>query len=87
MLSCRSNLMLENRFTLARRRAGADAGIARANQKAAALAPLIAELRATGITSLSGIAVALKGRGVRTPRGNRHWYPSQVAQLLRRLEM
>jgi hypothetical protein len=52
----------------------------------AELAPVIAELRAAGITTPTGIAAALVARGVRTTLGHRYWYPSQVAQLLKRLE-
>ena len=77
--------MPKRRITPAAQRAGWEAGIARANQKAAELAPVIAELRAAGITSLSGIAGALNARGVRTPWGHRHRYASQVASLLARL--
>jgi hypothetical protein len=59
---------------------------ARANRAAADLAPVIAELRAAGITSLNDIAAALDGRGIPTPAGSRHWHPMQVARLLRRLD-
>jgi hypothetical protein len=58
---------------------------ARANRSAADLAPVIAELRAAGITSLNGIAAALNERGVPTPAGSRHWHAVQVARLLKRL--
>jgi hypothetical protein len=37
---------------------------ARANRTAADLAPIVAELRAAGLTSLNGIAAALNERGV-----------------------
>jgi hypothetical protein len=50
------------------------------------LASVIAELRAAGIMSLSGIAAAFNARGVRMTWGHRHSYASQVAQFLRRLE-
>jgi hypothetical protein len=49
------------------------------------VAPIIAELRAAGVTSLNDIATALNARGIRTPRGCRYWHASQVAQLLKRL--
>jgi hypothetical protein len=55
-------------------------------QSAASVAPIIAELKAAGITRLSGIAAALNARGVLTPTGRRFWSSSQIAQLLRRLE-
>ena len=72
-------------ITAAVRRAGTEACQARAAERAAKLAPIIQELRAAGITSLSGMAAALNARGVRTPAGCRHWYAAQVAQLLKRL--
>jgi hypothetical protein len=56
-------------ITPAARRAGAEASRARANQKAAELASVIAELWAAGTTSLSGIAAALNARGVRIAVG------------------
>jgi hypothetical protein len=72
-------------ITPAARRAGVEACQARAAERAAKLAPIIAELKAPGITRLSGIAAALNVRGVLTPTGRRHWSSSQIAQLLRRL--
>jgi hypothetical protein len=61
------------------------ARIARANRTAADLAPVIAELRAAGITTLHGIAAALDERHVPTPAGSWHWHAMQVARLLKRL--
>jgi Recombinase len=61
------------------------ARMARAHASAATLAPIVKELRSTGITSLNGIAAALNERGVPTPAGGRHWYASQVSRLLKRL--
>jgi hypothetical protein len=52
---------------------------------AADLAPIIAELQAVGITSLTGIAAALQERGVPTPAGSSHWRAVQVRRLLARL--
>jgi predicted flap endonuclease-1-like 5' DNA nuclease len=66
-------------------RAGREAGIARANQKAAELAPVIAELRAAGVTSLRAIAVALNERGIPTLAGSARWHHAQVARVLARL--
>jgi hypothetical protein len=57
----------------------------RANRAGADLAPIIAELRAAGITSLTGIAAALEARGVPTPAGSGHWRAVQVRRLLARL--
>jgi hypothetical protein len=66
-------------------RASLEARKARANRAAADLAPIIAELRAAGITSLTGIATALEERGVPTPAGSDHWRAVQVRRLLARL--
>jgi hypothetical protein len=72
-------------FTRAAQRAGTEAGVVRANQLAAELAPIIAELRAAGITTKKGIAKALNKRSVRTPRGVGEWRAIQVARVLARL--
>jgi hypothetical protein len=74
-----------NRFTPAARRAGVEARQARADARAADLAPIVAELQAAGLTTLEGVAAALNDRGVPTPSGHRHWYAMQVARLLKRL--
>jgi hypothetical protein len=50
-----------------------EARAARANQKAADRAPVIAELRAAGITGLGVIAAALTKRGIPTPNGWAYW--------------
>ena len=54
---------------------------ARANTRA----PVIAELRAAGVTSLNGIARALNARGVRTATGKSKWEAVQVRRVLARL--
>jgi hypothetical protein len=61
------------------------ARIARANRTALDLAPIITELRASGITSLNAIAEALNERHVPTPGGSGHWHAMQVSRLLKRL--
>jgi hypothetical protein len=71
-------------FTRAAQRAGWEARTARANKRAADLAPIIAELQASGITSKQGIAAALNERGIQTPRGSGRWYHPQVGRLLAR---
>jgi hypothetical protein len=74
MLSVQSGgtkVMPKNCFTPAAQQAGREAGIARANQ--IDLGPIIAELRAAGITSKKGIA------GAQQPR-----HPA-VARVLARL--
>ena len=51
------------------REAGSAATAAMASATAAALAPVIAELRAAGATSLRAIAAGLNERGIATARG------------------
>ena len=51
----------------------------------ALLAPVIAELRASGVTSLRGIAAALNERGIPTVAGSGRWRHGQVGRLLARL--
>jgi DNA invertase Pin-like site-specific DNA recombinase len=58
---------------------------ARASARAADLAPIVAEIQAAGVTSLSGIAAALNEKDIATPRGNGTWTPTQVSRLLERL--
>jgi DNA invertase Pin-like site-specific DNA recombinase len=73
------------RLTAKARRAGTDAVQARANERAADLAPIVAELQASGARSLRAIAAGLNERGIRTPRGVGQWQAGTVAQLLARL--
>ena len=47
------------------------------------VAPVILEIRASGVDSLRGIAAVLNTRGVRTARGGR-WQATQVGALLAR---
>jgi hypothetical protein len=58
---------------------------ARTEQRVADLAPVIAELRASGVTSLRGTAKALNRRGIPTVAGAGRWYHTQVRRLLARL--
>jgi hypothetical protein len=60
-------------------------GRERADQTVAELAPIIAELRAGGITSLRAIAATLNERGNRTLTGSGRWHHVQVGRLLARL--
>jgi DNA invertase Pin-like site-specific DNA recombinase len=48
------------------------------------LSPIIAEIRASGATSLGRIAKALNERGIHTPRGA-EWQPVQVKRVLERI--
>jgi hypothetical protein len=72
-------------LTASTRRLGLEVCKARAAERAAKLAPIVKELQAAGITSLSGIAAALTARGVPTPAGRQQWYANQVSLLLKRL--
>lgn len=54
---------------------------AKAGARARDLAPMIAELRASGINSRSSLAKALNERGVTTARGGA-WTATQVARLI-----
>jgi hypothetical protein len=74
------------RLTQEIRRAGWEARMKRADTRAADLAPIIAELKASGVTSLGGIAAALNQRGILTPRGAGRWGCEQVRRLLLRLK-
>ncbi len=56
----------------------------RARQRAVDLAPVIAELQASGATTLQAIAAALNERGVPTVRGG-EWSAVQVSRILARL--
>jgi DNA invertase Pin-like site-specific DNA recombinase len=56
----------------------------KATARATDLRPIIAEVRAAGITTLTGIAQALAARGVPTPSGRGTWSPASVMRLERR---
>lgn len=56
-----------------------------ADDHAANLAPIIAHLRAEGLTSLRDLAGALNARRMLTPRGG-GWHPTSVRNLLARIE-
>lgn len=58
----------------------------RSKDRAKDLAPIIAELRASGVSSLNGLARALTERGITTPRGRSGWQPTQVRLLLARMD-
>lgn len=67
------------------RKAGREAQMARANDRAADLAPIIRDLQSSGTTSLSSIAKALTERRIPTPRGSTDWSAVQVARTVARL--
>ena len=68
------------------REAACRASVARADARAAAFAPVIAEIRASGITTPYAIAAALTERGIPTARGHRFWVAGPVRNLLARLD-
>lgn len=59
---------------------------ARAQARAADLAPIVADLRGQGVTSLYGLAKALTERGVPTAKGGSTWTPGGVSRVLQRLD-
>jgi DNA invertase Pin-like site-specific DNA recombinase len=56
-----------------------------AMQRALDVGPILAEISASGVTTLSGVAEALSARRIPTPRGRATWTPTQVARLIERL--
>jgi DNA invertase Pin-like site-specific DNA recombinase len=75
---------LGNRTNLAAAQALGAARTAEAARRFAEnVAPIIREMRASGVASLRGIAAALNARGVRTARGGR-WAATQVGAVLGR---
>ena len=68
------------------RKAGGQAGKAKADAWAAALAPVIAEIRASGTTAPYAVAAALTARSIPTARGHRFWMAGPVRSLLNRLD-
>jgi hypothetical protein len=68
------------------RAAGRKVALARADERALALAQVIAEIRASGSTSLYAIGAALMRRGIPTAHGHRFWGATQVRNLLKRLD-
>ena len=53
--------------------------------RAADLAPTIAQIRATGATTLAAIADGLNAAAIPTPRGQGKWSPVQVRRTLQAL--
>ncbi len=56
-----------------------------ADQFAANVAPVIADIQRAGVTTLQGIADALNARGVKTARG-RQWYAGTVRLVMQRAD-
>jgi DNA invertase Pin-like site-specific DNA recombinase len=74
-----------NQLTDAARAAGCKAITARADARAADLAPIVRDAQRAGARSLRAIAAALNARNIPTPRGLGKWQAGQVNQLLARL--
>ncbi len=66
----------------AAREASVSVRAGKARQRANDLAPVIAEIRASGVVSLNGIAAALNARGIPTARGRGQWSATQVARAV-----
>lgn len=70
---------------------GSKAGVKRIKDKADNYAdkvgPIVQDIiKKTGAQTLRDIAEVLSAKGVLTPRGNAEWFPSQVANLLKRIK-
>jgi DNA invertase Pin-like site-specific DNA recombinase len=74
-----------NQLTDAARAAGCRAVQARADARAADLAPIVRDAQRAGAGSLRAIAAVLNARGIPTPRGRGAWQAGTVSQLLARL--
>ncbi|WP_305667471.1 recombinase family protein [Frigidibacter sp.] len=70
------------KLTDAAQEAGRAAQSARAQSRGRDIAPVVAELREVGVTSLTGIAKGLTARGIPTPRGGTVWAAVQVSRVL-----
>jgi DNA invertase Pin-like site-specific DNA recombinase len=71
------------KLTAKMRKAGNETNARKAAQRAAEVAPIIAELQASGATSLQAIADGLNERGIPTAKGA-SWLPTQVMRVLAR---
>jgi hypothetical protein len=65
--------------------AGRKVAVARADARASELAPIVADIRRSGVTSWYGIAMELNKRGVPTATGKGIWEPGQVRRLMERI--
>ena len=81
----RQGMLLGNRINLTGAGlAGAASTAAEARRFAENAAPVIQQIRVSGVVSLRGIAAVLNARGVRTARGGL-WAATQVGAVLRRI--
>lgn len=62
-------------------RRGGETMKAQAEQRKANIGPVIAQIRAAGITTLQGMADALNARGIKAARGG-EWRPMTVSRIL-----
>ncbi len=79
------DLKASHTFSEADHAAARDARLALTQAQADRVGPTIAELRAAGITSATGLARALNQRGIPTAKGGR-WQAVQVQRVLARLD-
>jgi hypothetical protein len=84
MFSKPPNGLVQNSGRAAQKR-GAASNRERAVDRAADLAPTIAQIRATGATTLAAIAEGLNAAAIPTPRGQGKWSPVQVRRTLQAL--
>jgi hypothetical protein len=80
------DLARRNAPTPEARRAGAESTMTRADARALKLAPIITELRSSGLVRPQEIANELSRRRVLTPLGGTSWGDKQVRNLLARLD-
>ena len=66
--------------------AGGKVAKQRADARAIALAPVITDIKAKGITTPYAVAAELVRRGIPTARGHIFWYSSVVGDVLKRLD-
>ena len=69
-------------FSESDRHVGIETRRASASARSADLAPILADMRSKGVTSLNGLARALTEAGIPTARGAAVWSPSQVQRVL-----
>jgi hypothetical protein len=72
---------MKGRLTSEARAKATFAVVAQADTRARTLAPVLADIRAAGVHSYSGIAAQLNARGVPTARGGR-WAATQVRDIV-----
>jgi DNA invertase Pin-like site-specific DNA recombinase len=64
--------------------AGVAAMKRQADERAAAVVPIIEDIRKSGVRTFDGIAMALNTRGIKSPRGG-YWYAMSVRRYLQRV--